>query len=442
MTPFNRRKFLEGSAGVAAAATLGPAASIWAPAVHAQTLTLKPEKDAKLRVLRWSRFVQGDIDAYMVNVKKFTEKTGIEVRVDNEGWEDVRPKAAVAANTGAGPDIILSTNDDANLYPDKLLDVTDVAEYIGKKYGGWYPACMAFLRPDGKKWLGVPLGAAGAMLVYRESQVKAAGFDTFPKDNDNFLKLMKALHAKGTPGGMALGNATGDGLWCNWLIWSHGGQLVDANNKVVIDSLQTMKALEYGKELYSTFVPGTLSWLDPNNNKAFLDGQISITNNGISIYYATKNSPDAKLKEMAADIQHSPYPIGPVGTATESHLFFNQMVMKYTKYPNAAKAFLQFMMEQDQFGAWLTGAAAYIATPLDGYAKLPIWTVDPKNTPYRDAVKNMRPAGYAGKLGYASAGAAADFIVVNMVAEAISGSKSPKEAMERAQKRAERYYKV
>ena len=36
----------------------------------------------------------------------------------------------------------------------------------------------------------------------------------------------------------------------------------------------------------------------------------------------------------------------------------------------------------------------------------------------------------------------ADFVVVNMVAEAASGSKSPKEAAERAQKRAERYYKV
>ena len=46
-------------------------------------------------------------------------------------------------------------------------------------------------------------------------------------------------------------------------------------------------------------------------------------------------------------------------------------------------------------------------------------------------MKNLRPAGYAGKLGYASAGAAADFIVANMVAEAISGSKTPKEAMER-----------
>jgi multiple sugar transport system substrate-binding protein len=438
MTEFNRRKFLEGTAGIA---TLGTGA-LWTPDAGAQTLAYKPEKGAKLRVLRWSRFVQGDIDAYMVNVKRFTEKTGIEVRVDNEGWEDVRPKAAVAANTGAGPDIILSTNDDANLYPDKLLDVTDLCEYLGKKYGGWYPACEAFLRPDGKKWIGVALGATGSLVVYRESQMKAAGFETMPKDTDGFLKLYKALAAKGTPGGMALGNATGDSAWCHWLLWAFGGALVDKDNKVTLDSPSTLKALEYAKELYSSFVPGTLSWLDPNNNKAFLDGQISITNNGISIYYAAKNSPDPKLKEMAADINHAAFPIGPVGVPTENHLFFNQMIFKYTKYPQAAKEFMRFMMEQEQFDPWLQGAGGYIAQPLRAYEKSTVWTVDPKHTPYRDSVKNLRPAGYAGKLGYASAGALADFIVPNMVAEAGSGSKTPKEAMERAQKRAERYYKV
>ncbi|MGZ5132875.1 MAG: ABC transporter substrate-binding protein, partial [Caldimonas sp.] len=399
---FNRRRFLESSAGVATVATLGAGSALFSPRAFGQsTMQFKPEKGAKLRVLRWSRFVQGDIDAYMVNVKKFIDKTGVEVRVDNEGWEDVRPKAAVAANTGAGPDIILSTNDDANLYPDKLLDVTDLAEYLGKKYGGWYPAGQAFLKPDGKKWIGLPLGAAGSMMVYRESMVKAAGFDAFPKDTDNFLKMFKALAAKGTPGGMALGNATGDGLWCNWLVWAFGGKLVDTSNKVVIDSPETLKALDYGKELYATFIPGTLSWLDPNNNKAFLDGQISVTNNGISIYVAAKNSTDPKVHDMAADIQHASFPIGPVGVPTESHLFFNQMVMKYTKYPQAAKEFLRFMMEQEQFDPWLTGAQGYVAPPLAAYAKSAIWTSDPKNTPYRDPVKNMRPAGYAGKLGYA-----------------------------------------
>ena len=442
MNEFNRRKFLEGTAGVAAAATLGTGTALFSGAAHAQTLAFKPEKGATLRVLRWSRFVQGDIDAYMANVKKFIDKTGIQVRVDNEGWEDVRPKAAVAANTGAGPDIILSTNDDANLYPEKLLDVTDLCQYLGKKYGGWYPAARAFLEPDGKRWIGVPLGSAGSMMVYRQSVLKSAGFDAFPKNTDDFLKMAKAVKEKGMPGGMALGNATGDGLWCNWLVWAFGGKLVDTNNKVVINSPETGRALEYGKELYANFIPGTLSWLDPNNNKAFLDSQISYTNNGISIYVAAKNSPDAKMKEIAEDIQHASFPIGPVGTPTESHLFFNQMIMKYTKYPQAAKEFLRFMMEEEQFDPWLTGCQGYVSAPLDAYSKAKIWTSDPKNTPYRDAVKNLRPAGYAGKLGYASAAAAADFIVVNMVAEAVSGSKTPKEAMERAQKRAERYYNV
>jgi multiple sugar transport system substrate-binding protein len=298
------------------------------------------------------------------------------------------------------------------------------------------------MRPDGKKWIGLPLGASGSLIVYRESMVKAAGFDKFPTTNDDFLKLYKALKEKGTPGGMALGNATGDSTWTNWLIWSFGGKLVDKNNKVVLDSPETLKALEYAKELYANFIPGTLSWLDPNNNKAFLDGQISVTNNGISIYYAAKNSPDPKVKEMASDINHAVFPVGPVGVPTESHLFFNQMIMKYTKYPQASKEFLRFMMERPQFDDWLQGAGGYVAQPLRAYEANPIWTSDPKNTPYRDSVKNLRPAGYEGKLGYASAGAAADFIIPNMVAEAASGSKTPKEAAERAQKRAERYYKV
>jgi multiple sugar transport system substrate-binding protein len=273
--------------------------------------------------------------------------------------------------------------------------------------------------------------------------VKAAGFDGIPKDTDGFLKLMKALHAKGTPGGFALGHATGDAnTWCHWLVWAFGGKMVDKSNKVMLDSPETLKALEYAKELYATFIPGTLSWLDPSNNKVFLDGQIAVTNNGISVYYAAKNSKDPKVSALAADINHANYPVGPSGTGAACHLFLNQMIFKYTKYPKAAKEFIRFMMEEEQYGKWMQAGIGYVSHPLAAYSKNPIWSVDPKHTPYRDSVKDMRPAGYQGKLGYASAGALADFIIVDMVAEAASGSKSPKEAAERAQKRAERYYKV
>jgi len=442
MSKFKRRDFLKATAGVAAGTALGPGSALLSPEAAAQSYKVAPEKGAKLRILRWKRFVQADEDMWAENTRKFTQATGTEVRIDAEGWEDVRPKAAVAANIGSGPDIIIGTFEDAHQYPDKLLDVSDLCNYLGAKYGGWYDVCKDYCTTKGK-WIAVPMGAAGACLVYRESAMRAAGFETFPRDLPGFLKLCQGLKAKGIPPGFALGNATGDAnTWCHWVVWAHGGKMVDKKDNVVINSPETIAALEYAKQLYETFIPGTLSWLDPSNNKAFLDGQIGVTNNGISIYYAAKTSQDPKLQEMAKDINHANFPIGLVGRPTEIHLFFPMMIFKYSKYPNAAKDYLRFMMEKEQYVPWQQASIGYVTQPLRAYEANPIWTSDPKHTPYRDLVKNMLPNGYDGEMGYASAATMADFILVNMVAEAASGSKSPKEAAERAQKRAERYYKV
>ncbi|MBI3370332.1 MAG: extracellular solute-binding protein [Betaproteobacteria bacterium] len=442
MSNINRRDFLKLSAGVAGTAIASGEAFAQGKPATAPGYAYKPEKGAKLRVLKWKRFVQGDEDAFNAHIKRFTEKTGIDVRIDYEGFEDVRPKAAVAANVGSGPDVIYGFFDDPHLYPDKLVDVTDIANYLGGKYGGWYDVCKTY-GMSGNKWISIPLGAAGATFVHRISHMQAAGFKEFPKDMGGFLELCKGLKAKNTPAGFALGNATGDGnSWCHWLVWAFGGKMVDEKNNVVINSPETIKALEYGKELYATFVPGTLSWLDPNNNKAFLDGQVSCTNNGISIYYSAQNATDPKVKALVPDIGHAPYPVGPVGRSTELHLFTEAMIFKHTKFPQAAKAFVTFMMEKEQYEPWLKASIGYVSHPLKAYESNPIWTVDPKNTPYRDCVKNMTPNSYGGKLGYASAGTMADFVMVNMVAEAASGSKTPKEAAERAQARAQRYYKI
>jgi multiple sugar transport system substrate-binding protein len=442
MGKFKRRDFLKATAGVAAGQALGAGSGLFAADALAQQYKVTPEKGAKLRVLRWKRFVQGDEDMWAENTKKFTQATGIDVRIDAEGWEDVRPKAAVAANVGSGPDVIIGTFEDAHQYPEKLVDVSDLANYLGGKYGGWYPVGKTYCTNKGK-WIAIPMGCAGACMNYRESAMRAAGFETFPKDLAGFLKLCQGLKAKGTPPGFALGNATGDAnTWCHWVVWAHGGKMVDEKSNVVINSPETIAALEYSKQLYETFVPGTLSWLDPNNNKAFLDGQISLTNNGISIYYAAKTSQDPKLQEIAKDMNHANFPIGVVGRPTECHLVFPMMIFKYSKYPNAAKEYLRFMMEKEQYVPWQQAAIGYVTQPLVAYESNPIWTSDPKHTPYRELMKNMLPNGYAGEMGYASAATMADFVLVNMVAEAASGSKTSKEAVERAQKRAERYYKV
>src|SRR3546814_13254019 len=110
MSDFTRRDVLKTTVAAAAA---GAGGSLLLPqsSFAQQAPNLNIEKGAKLRLLRWSQFVQGDIDTWMANTKKFTEKTGVEVRVDREAWPDIAPKASVAANVGSGPDIMLDRSD-------------------------------------------------------------------------------------------------------------------------------------------------------------------------------------------------------------------------------------------------------------------------------------------------------------------------------------------
>ena len=100
---FTRRDVIRTTA--AAAAGVVGSRFLGSPAFAQDALTFTPETGATLRLLRWSPFVQGDEDAWLANTKRFTDATGVQVRVDKESWEDIRPKAAVAANVNAIPEL-------------------------------------------------------------------------------------------------------------------------------------------------------------------------------------------------------------------------------------------------------------------------------------------------------------------------------------------------
>jgi multiple sugar transport system substrate-binding protein len=193
-------------------------------------------------------------------------------------------------------------------------------------------------------------------------------------------------------------------------------------------------------ELYKTFIPGTESWLDVNNNRAFLAGDLSVIANGISAYYTAAHDP--KLAEIAKDIRTVSLPIGPVGKQVELYQVSSAVVFKYTKYPKAALEYLRFMFEQEQMNPWITNSAGYCCQTLKAYASNPVWTADPNNAPYAKASESLRTNGYAGPLGYASAAVMADYVLVDMFAEAVTGQQSPQDAMSRAEARANRYYRV
>jgi multiple sugar transport system substrate-binding protein len=136
---------------------------------------LARENGATLRILRPARFVEPDETIFRANSAKFQQATGIETRVDFVGWEDIRQQTAVASNTGTGPDIVLGWAEDPHVYIDKLVDLSDVAEYLGKRYGGWSFLAQKYGKKDkSETWIGIPFGGATGPLVYRKSAVKEA----------------------------------------------------------------------------------------------------------------------------------------------------------------------------------------------------------------------------------------------------------------------------
>src|ERR1043165_4198851 len=92
MTIFTRRTLLKtGTAAAAAGALTGPALLDWAKA-WAQAAPWKPEKGAKLSMLRWKYFVQAEDDAFVQLIQAFTKATGVPVEIARESYEDVQPK--------------------------------------------------------------------------------------------------------------------------------------------------------------------------------------------------------------------------------------------------------------------------------------------------------------------------------------------------------------
>lgn len=434
----DRRTLLKGGAmTLAAAATMSADQLLGYAKAWAQASPWKPEAGAKINMLRWKRFVEAEDTAFMKIVDAFQKATGVTVTISNESYDDIQPKASVAANTGQGLDMVWGLYSLPHLFPEKCLDMTDVADYLGGKYGGWTKSAELYGKSGGK-WIGLPVATTGALVNYRITACDKAGFKEFPKDTAGFLELCKGLKKNNTPAGMALGHATGDANgWLHWALWSHGGYLVDKNDKVIINSPETAKALEYVKQLYETFIPGTVSWNDSSNNKAFLAGELYCTNNGISIYVTAKR----ENKAIADDMNHAYMPVGPVGQPTELHLAFPILVFQFSKVPQACKAFAAFMQESDQFNPWIEAAAGYLSPFLLSYDSNPIWTSDPKVTPYRDVAKRtLTPAG-VGTLGEKAAAAVADFIVVDMFANYCTGREDLKSAMASAEKQAKRIYR-
>jgi multiple sugar transport system substrate-binding protein len=422
-----RRKFLKvAGAGVASTGLAGILATHRAP-VFAQANTV--------HILRWNDFVPAaDKVLREVYVPEVQKALGIKLNVETVNANDIPARATAAIQSGSGPDIIMLLNNNPHLYAAGAVDVSSLAEEISKAQGGIY-AASAQLNKVGGKWVSLPWSVVPALIAYRKSWFDEAGVKEFPKTWQAYHEAGKKLKAAKHPIGQTLGHTFGDApTFAYPMMWSYGGQEVDAKGKVVLNSKETVESVRFMTQFWKdAHDEGGLAWDDSNNNRAFLSGDICASLNGASIYVAALNGADKFKTEKGAplhtDILHAPLPAGPKGQFSY-HTAFNHMVMKYSKNTKGATEFLRWAHKRENYEKWFVVQKGFATGTTREWEKHAMWNNDAVMLPFKTAPQaQSRLLGFAGQPDKKAAEAWNKYIIVDMYAQAAGGKMKPEESV-------------
>jgi len=418
--PVPRRTFLKGTAAAVGATALGGIPGI----LQAGQAPAYP-KGTKLHVLMQIHFVPVADQVFIDQAAEFGKQMGVEIQVERIAQNDVPTRTTSAVTMGAGPDIILIQNNFPQLFADSVVDVSDVAEPIGKAQGGYYNISRANAFAGGR-WVAVPRDVYAWGWNYRESWLREVGYYKFPDTWDEFREMGKKLKANGHPVGQCFGHSTNDpNNYCYALIWCFGGMEVEKDGKtVVLDKKGTLEALKLNTAMWKECMDeGGLSWDDASNNRAFLAGSLSVTANSPSIYFVARD----KFPDVYEDMNHAAMPKGPAGRFYQLPTT-GVMVMKYSKNQKLAKEYIRWFMEKPQFEKLFIALGTFGIPPTKMWYDHPLWVQDRKCTVFRDVINGSLWTGYAGPPSRKASEAMAKYIIVDMFAKAIQGTP-PEEAL-------------
>src|ERR1700736_5379523 len=171
MTQMTRRRVLQLSGAGAVSAATGGLAGILASG-HAPAFA----QGTTLHWVRGSDYVPVSDQTLRTKINEQAQKDlGIKFNLEGVDGLTIQARVTSAVQSGTGPDIIQAINNWAQLYANSVVDVSDVAEEIGKSQGGFYETARAIAN-DGDKWIAMPWIIVGLQIVNRKSWWAEIGY--------------------------------------------------------------------------------------------------------------------------------------------------------------------------------------------------------------------------------------------------------------------------
>jgi multiple sugar transport system substrate-binding protein len=369
-------------------------------------------------------------------VNQWSEQNNIDVKITIAGHSTRQQVNTTALEGGSGPDIIMMTNFEPYIYEDGLLDVSDLARDIGRENGGWFPIAEQSARVHGV-WRALPVYNYSHMMLYRKDILRMVGAsvpDTWTEFRDVLAKIKNSRRTDITPLGVSIGRSFDGQQFLISVILSHGGKVLsDDASRVVFDSPETLKALNYVIGLYRDgFLDQTSpGWDDGTNNQAMLADRIAFTFNSNSI----KLQAVSDFPEMNPKIGLAVYPAGPVERVSNPYAM-SYGIRKSSKFPEESKELLRFLFEHDNYAKVLRETEGSVGVTLKGFTDLAIWDKED----YDVNLEAMSTARLFAQPSAESSEVYNSYIIVDMISDVLVNGMAPEKAVERAAKRMEEIY--
>jgi multiple sugar transport system substrate-binding protein len=360
------------------------------------------------------------------------------VTVDHINNADIPARIAAEVQAGQGHDVIQYIATLSQFEP-SVLDLKDVTEEANKRWGQQIPLCQkSSQNPTTGKYYAYAPGWVPDPGDYRKSLWEPVGFANGPSTWDELLQGGAEIKkSKGVQMGLGMSQEIDSNMAGRALLWSFGGAIQNDQEQVVINSPETIAAVEFMAKLFQqTMTNEVFSWNAASNNQGLIAGKLSYILNSISAYRTAQTAnPD-----VAADVSFVPALKGPKTALAAEHVMYNWIVPSFAKNADAAKEFLLHYTENwasvtyhsqlYDFPAW-----DKLVPELDGWlAKDPFGSKPADKLAFLSKAKDWSTnIGHPGPSNTAIGEVFGTFVIPNMFARAARGQQSPQQTVAQAE---------
>jgi multiple sugar transport system substrate-binding protein len=382
-------------------------------------------KGTTLRILQWSHFVPAYDTWFDQFAKEWGDKNGVKVRVDRIPHLELPSRIAAEFAAGTGHDLIYFVGTIlTGLYYKNLVDLTDVSEKIGQKWGGWIPAALPISVVDGR-WYAIPDFYIVAPMLWRKDLFDQSGLPA-PDTWEQARAAARTLKPKGHPTGIAFSHCNDANLFLRSILFSHGAQEADPTGKnVLIDSKEMREGLRFLKAMFDEGMSAEVfSWDDASDNRFLASGIACWVHDAISAYRTTEDTNPPVFQNTYLALEPAGLP-GKRVSISNPNVY---AIWKSSKNQQAAKEFLLHLADSWKEG--MTGSRGYNMPFIKaGYQKpMPVIGTDPKLQILQDFPNIVGFAGYPGPFTPPVQEVVATFVLPDMCTRVARG-QSPDEAI-------------